>query len=132
MSADDKMIPGPVAELSGAEEDSGWDDGEDECEGHESLAGEHMGEAVYCDGSCRRVARRTRERATRERDHHGAATRSAYLCESGQQACPRHAAGGDVATSPAPAPAYRSHGGQLALSVQLATPADDCRTGLLF
>lgn len=23
-----------------------------ECEGHESLAGEHMGEAVYCDGSC--------------------------------------------------------------------------------
>jgi len=25
---------------------------EDECEGHESLAGEHMGETVYCDGSC--------------------------------------------------------------------------------
>ena len=24
-----------------------------ECEGHESLAGQHMGEAVYCDGSCR-------------------------------------------------------------------------------
>lgn len=25
----------------------------DECEGHESLAGEHMGETVYCDGTCR-------------------------------------------------------------------------------
>lgn len=24
-----------------------------ECQGHESLAGEHMGIAVYCDGSCR-------------------------------------------------------------------------------
>lgn len=24
-----------------------------ECEGHESLAGEHMGEDVFCDGSCR-------------------------------------------------------------------------------
>lgn len=24
-----------------------------ECQGHESLAGEHMGEAVYCDGTCR-------------------------------------------------------------------------------
>lgn len=23
-----------------------------ECEGHESLAGEHMGESVFCDGSC--------------------------------------------------------------------------------
>jgi len=23
-----------------------------ECEGHESLAGAHMGESVYCDGSC--------------------------------------------------------------------------------
>lgn len=29
-----------------------------QCEGHESLAGEHMGEAVYCDGSCRPGARR--------------------------------------------------------------------------
>ena len=29
------------------------DDDELECEGHESLAGEHMGETVYCDGSCR-------------------------------------------------------------------------------
>lgn len=28
-------------------------DDEDECEGHESLDGAHMGEAVYCDGSCR-------------------------------------------------------------------------------
>lgn len=27
----------------------------DECDGHESLAGEHMGEAVYCDGSCQRA-----------------------------------------------------------------------------
>lgn len=26
-----------------------------DCEGHESLAGEHMGESVYCDGSCQRV-----------------------------------------------------------------------------
>jgi hypothetical protein len=24
-----------------------------DCDGHESLAGEHMGEAVYCDGGCR-------------------------------------------------------------------------------
>jgi len=23
-----------------------------DCDGHESLAGEHMGETVYCDGSC--------------------------------------------------------------------------------
>lgn len=47
----------PCTELSGAEEDSGWDDDDDGCEGHESLAGAHMGEAVYCDGSCRRVRR---------------------------------------------------------------------------
>ena len=33
---------------------------DDQCEGHESLAGEHMGESVYCDGSCRRAAKRTR------------------------------------------------------------------------
>lgn len=26
-----------------------WDN---ECEGHESLKGEDMGESVYCDGSC--------------------------------------------------------------------------------
>jgi hypothetical protein len=26
-----------------------------ECEGHESLAGEHMGETVFCDGSCKRT-----------------------------------------------------------------------------
>lgn len=25
---------------------------EPECEGHESLDGAHMGETVYCDGSC--------------------------------------------------------------------------------
>jgi hypothetical protein len=24
-----------------------------QCEGHESLAGAHMGESVYCDGTCR-------------------------------------------------------------------------------
>jgi hypothetical protein len=30
------------------------DDEDDECEGHESLDGAHMGESVYCDGSCRR------------------------------------------------------------------------------
>jgi hypothetical protein len=29
------------------------DDPDDECEGHESLDGEHMGETVYCDGTCR-------------------------------------------------------------------------------
>jgi hypothetical protein len=28
-------------------------DDEQGCEGHESLAGEHMGETVYCDGTCR-------------------------------------------------------------------------------
>ncbi|OBG21506.1 hypothetical protein A5768_25705 [Mycolicibacterium fortuitum] len=33
---------------------------DNECEGHESLAGEHMGESVYCDGSCRRAAKRAR------------------------------------------------------------------------
>lgn len=27
------------------------------CEGHESLAGAHMGETVYCDGSCQAVPR---------------------------------------------------------------------------
>lgn len=29
------------------------EDEDDDCEGHESLDGAHMGEAVYCDGSCR-------------------------------------------------------------------------------
>lgn len=28
-------------------------DDDDECLGHESLDGAHMGETVYCDGSCR-------------------------------------------------------------------------------
>lgn len=28
------------------------DDDDTECEGHESLAAEHMGESVYCDGTC--------------------------------------------------------------------------------
>jgi hypothetical protein len=27
-------------------------DDPEECLGHESLAGEHMGESAYCDGSC--------------------------------------------------------------------------------
>lgn len=27
-------------------------DESNECEGHESLNGAHMGESVYCDGSC--------------------------------------------------------------------------------
>lgn len=35
----------------------GWVPGDDDdelaCKGHESLAGEHMGETVHCDGSCR-------------------------------------------------------------------------------
>lgn len=30
------------------------DDEDNECEGHESLDGAHMGETVYCDGSCKR------------------------------------------------------------------------------
>lgn len=25
---------------------------ESQCEGHESLAGHHMGETVFCDGTC--------------------------------------------------------------------------------
>lgn len=33
------------------------------CEGHESLAGEHMGEAVFCDGTCSRDHPRNRRRA---------------------------------------------------------------------
>jgi hypothetical protein len=40
----------PTAELAE------WDDDND-CEGHESLAGEHMGETVFCDGTCRGGAR---------------------------------------------------------------------------
>jgi hypothetical protein len=39
------------------EDDDDWDD-EDECEGHESLDGAHMGETVYCDGSCRKARTR--------------------------------------------------------------------------
>lgn len=30
------------------------DEDDDECEGHESLDGAHMGETVYCDGSCQK------------------------------------------------------------------------------
>jgi hypothetical protein len=29
------------------------DDDDLECPGHESLSGGHMGESIYCDGSCR-------------------------------------------------------------------------------
>jgi len=29
-------------------------DDDDGCEGHESLSGAHMGESVFCDGTCRR------------------------------------------------------------------------------
>ena len=36
------------------ESDDEDDDDDFGCEGHESLAGEHMGETVYCDGSCRK------------------------------------------------------------------------------
>lgn len=39
-------------------------DDEDECEGHESLAGGHMGEAVFCDGSCRPKAKHARRITT--------------------------------------------------------------------
>jgi len=35
-------------------------EGGNQCEGHASLAGEHMGESVYCDGSCRRAAKHSR------------------------------------------------------------------------
>jgi len=34
-----------------------YEDEDDGCQGHESLAGEHTGESVYCDGSCRTVRR---------------------------------------------------------------------------
>ncbi len=40
-----------VAELIEAREEDELD--EDECEGHESLDGAHMGETVYCDGTCK-------------------------------------------------------------------------------
>ena len=33
-------------------------DDESACEGHESLAGKHMGETVYCDGSCQPAQKR--------------------------------------------------------------------------
>ena len=39
-------------DLETADEFSEYDD-DTECEGHESLDGAHMGETVYCDGSCR-------------------------------------------------------------------------------
>ncbi len=30
-----------------------FDDEDEGCQGHESLDGAHMGETVYCDGTCR-------------------------------------------------------------------------------
>lgn len=35
------------------EEYESEDDDENECDGHESLDGAHMGESVTCDGSCK-------------------------------------------------------------------------------
>lgn len=34
-------------------EENDEDDSDDECEGHESLNGDMMGESVFCDGSCK-------------------------------------------------------------------------------
>lgn len=48
----------------------------DLCEGHESLAGEHMGEAVYCDGTCSSehpVNQAARQPAVQERARKAAA-----------------------------------------------------------
>lgn len=42
---------GQAADMLDAIDDQ--DDDDDGCEGHESLAGEHMGETVFCDGTCR-------------------------------------------------------------------------------
>lgn len=54
--------PGAMLPSDGTDFD---DDDDDQCEGHESLDGAHMGESVYCDGSCRRAARRRSERVAR-------------------------------------------------------------------
>jgi hypothetical protein len=45
-----RMLPEIQAEV--AQENAANDEG-DGCDGHESLSGAHMGETVYCDGSCR-------------------------------------------------------------------------------
>jgi hypothetical protein len=50
---DHLRTPVDIAADEAAEDDN-------QCEGHESLAGEHMGESVHCDGTCRRAAKRTR------------------------------------------------------------------------
>ena len=42
----DKNLTGQNALIDVEEDD------DDACEGHESLGGAHMGETVYCDGSC--------------------------------------------------------------------------------
>jgi hypothetical protein len=56
------------------------DDEQPECEGHESLAGEHMGEGVYCDGSCVRPKPTAYEQAAAER----AAARREHLLDPDQ------------------------------------------------
>ncbi len=38
--------------------DTGDEDDEQGCEGHESLNSAHMGESVYCDGSCQKAGTR--------------------------------------------------------------------------
>ena len=49
----------PVAYYAGVFDLDVRDDDDDRgCEGHESLAGAHMGESILCDGSCRRYDRR--------------------------------------------------------------------------
>lgn len=49
-------------ELANGASEEAWGDDDDEdspdmirsCDGHESLDGAHMGETVYCDGTCNR------------------------------------------------------------------------------
>lgn len=41
----------PVTEGSTVINDADWIN---ECDGHETLSGAHMGETVYCDGRCKR------------------------------------------------------------------------------
>lgn len=50
--ADSVLVSEEVLELDDGYDEE-YDDDDEGCEGHESLAGEHMGETVYCDGSCR-------------------------------------------------------------------------------
>lgn len=42
--------PAPIEHRVDVDED----DDDEGCQGHESLDGAHMGETVYCDGTCRR------------------------------------------------------------------------------